>query len=121
MALGRDDVSRMIVRVQLRVKNLVEWWPSVQAELVAEGRRALHVQRIKNMCMSYGSARRAGERAASELSVAIKAAIAKTSMGDMDSVLDAAVALSAHGLVEPSSELYDLRSAMIVELMESMT
>jgi hypothetical protein len=108
-------ISRLIVRVQGRVKNLVEWWPSVHAELAAEGKRALHIQRIKNMCMCYGNARRAGERAASVLSVEIKEAIAKTSLSNMDSVLDAAVALKAHGLVEPPSELYDLLSAMIVE------
>lgn len=57
VALGCDDISRLIVRVQGRVKNLVEWWPSVHAELAAEGKRALHIQRIKNMCMCYGETR----------------------------------------------------------------
>ncbi|WP_337266871.1 dsDNA nuclease domain-containing protein [Oryzifoliimicrobium ureilyticus] len=121
VSLNRDDISRMIARVQGRAKNLVEWWPSVHEELVGEGRRALQVQRIKNMCMTYANARRAGEMAASELSVVIRAAIAKTPVDGMDSVLEAVVALKAHGLDEPSSAPYDLQSAMIVELMETMT
>ncbi|MBD9597974.1 DUF4297 domain-containing protein [Ensifer sp. ENS05] len=121
VALHRDDISRMIVRVQSRVKNPVEWWPSVHAELISSGKQALHVQRIKARCMAYWSARRAGERMASELSNSIEAAIANSPVRDMDSVLDAAVALSSHGLVEPPSELYDLQAATIVELMESVT
>jgi hypothetical protein len=121
VALERDQISRLIVRVQSRSKTLVEWWSSVNNELVADGKRALQVQRIKNKCMSYVNARRSGDRGASKLSAAIADAIAKTAVSDMDSVLEAAVALKAHGLVEPSSELYDLQSAMIVELMEAMT
>lgn len=118
VALDREAVSRLIVRVQNRSKNLVEWWSTVNEELAADGMRALEIQRIKNKCMSYASARRAGDKTAAELCAAIGDAIAKTAVGDMDSVLEAAVALKAHGLVEPSSELYDLQSAMIVELME---
>ena len=121
VALDREDISRLIVRVQSRSKNLVEWWSSVNDELVADGKRSLQIQRIKNKCMSYVNARRAGDRTASKLSAAIGDAIAKTAVSDMDSVLEAAVALKAHGLAEPSSELYDLQCAMIVELMESMT
>lgn len=121
VALDREDISQLIVRVQSRTKNLVEWWSSVNDELLADGKRALHVQRIKNMCISYVNARRAGDRTASKLSAAINDAIAKTAVGDMDSVLEATVALKAHGLSDPSSALYDLQSAMIVELMESMT
>ncbi len=34
----------------------------------------------------------------------------------MDTVLGLSLALKTHGLVEPSSELYDLQSALIVEL-----
>ncbi|MBY5485314.1 dsDNA nuclease domain-containing protein [Rhizobium leguminosarum] len=120
VALSRDDISKMIVRVQARARNVVEWWSVVEADFVAEGKRSLQIQRIKNRCLSYASARRAGERAAAELSIAIKAAIGKTDVGNMDSALVAAEALKAHGLAEPSSESYDLQSAMIVELMESM-
>ncbi|MBY5511865.1 DUF4297 domain-containing protein [Rhizobium leguminosarum] len=121
VALDREAISRLIVRVQSRSKNLVEWWSSVNDELAADGKRALQIQRIKNKCMSYVNARRAGDRTASKLSAAISDAIAKTAVGDMDSVLEAAIALKTHGLAEPSSELYDLQSATIVELMESMT
>ncbi|ANL41435.1 dsDNA nuclease domain-containing protein [Rhizobium phaseoli] len=121
VSLSRDDISRMIARVKGRAKNLVEWWPSVHEELVAGGSRALQVQRIKNTCMSYAHARRAGEMAASELSFAIRAAIAKTPLDGMDSVLEAVAALKAHGLSEPSSAPYNLQSAMIVEIMETMT
>lgn len=121
VSLGRDDIHRMIVRVQGRVKNVVEWWPSVQSELLAEGRRALLVERIRGRCLAYWSARRVGERAAAELCNRIRAAMAQTSLANMDSVLDAVAALNTHGLSEPLTELYDLQSAMIVELMESMT
>ncbi|WP_147272223.1 dsDNA nuclease domain-containing protein [Phyllobacterium salinisoli] len=121
VALDRDEISRLIVRVQSRSKNLVEWWASVNDELVAGGMRALQIQRIKNKCMSYVNARRAGDRTAAKLSAAIGDAIGKTASSNMDSVLEAAVAVKAHGLVEPASELYDLQSALIVELMEAMT
>ena len=119
VALDRNDISRLIQRVQTRSKNLVEWWSSVDSELVANGNRALQVQRIKNKCISYTNARRAGERTASKLCSEIKEAIVKTAATDMDSVLDAVLALVACDLTEPSSEEYDLQSAMIVELMES--
>jgi hypothetical protein len=121
VALDREAISRLIVRVQSRSKNLVEWWSTVNDELAADGMRALQIQRIKTRCMSYVNARRAGDRTAAKLSTAIGDAIGKTAVSDMDSVLEAAVALKAHGLVEPASELYDLQSAMIVELMEAMT
>lgn len=121
VALDREAVSRLIVRVQSRSKNLVEWWSVVSDELAADGMRALQIQRLKNKCISYVNARRAGDKTAAKLSAAIRAAIVKTAVGDMDSVVEAAVALKAHGLVEPASELYDVQSATIVELMEAMT
>lgn len=121
VALDREAISRLIVRVRSRSKNLVEWWSSVSDELAADGIKALQIQRIKNMCMEYANARRAGGRTAAKLSAAIRDAIGKAGATDMDSVLEAAVALKAHGLIEPASEPYDLRSAMIVELMEAMT
>jgi hypothetical protein len=121
VALDRDAISRLIVRVQSRSKNLVEWWSTVNDELAANGMRALQIQRIKNRCISYVNARRTGERTATELSAAICAAIDKTWLDNVDSVIEAAVALKAQGLVEPASEIYDLQSAMIVELMEAMT
>jgi hypothetical protein len=121
VALDREAVSRLIVRVQSRSKNLVEWWSTVNDELAADRIPPLQIQRIKNKCMSYMNARRAGDRTAAKLSTAIRDAIGKTAVSDMDSVLEAAVALKAQDLVEPASELYDLRSAMIVELMETMT
>ncbi len=121
VALDREAISRLIVRVQSRSKNLVEWWSTVNDELAAVGMRALQIQRIKNRCMSYANARRAGDRTAAKLSGTIADAIAKTAVSNMDSVLEAAVALKAHGLTEPASELYDLQSAIIVELMEAMT
>jgi hypothetical protein len=121
VALDQNDISRLIHRVQSRSKSVVEWWPSVNAELIADGKRALQVQRIKNMCISYSNARRAGERTASKLSATIREAILKISAGDMESVMEAVTALKLCGLTEPSSELYDLQSAMIVELMEAMT
>ncbi|UOA28259.1 hypothetical protein [Pseudosulfitobacter sp. DSM 107133] len=121
VALDRDAIARLIERVQNRSKNLVEWWSSVSDELAAEGMKALQIQRNKNMCMAYADARRAGGRTAAKLSAAIRDAIGKTAVSDMGSVLEAAVALKAHGLSEPVSELYDLQSAMIVELMETMT
>ncbi|RFB90747.1 hypothetical protein B5K08_17565 [Rhizobium leguminosarum bv. trifolii] len=121
VSLDHQQISRLIVRVQSRSKSLGEWWSSVNDELAADGMRALQIQRIKNRCIAYANARRVGDRVASKMSEAIGEAIAKTAVGDMDSVLEAAVALKAHGLVEPASELYDLQSAMIVELMEAMT
>lgn len=120
VALRHSDISRMIIRVQNRSKNLVEWWPSVQVELFKEGKQVLHVQRIKNRCLSYANTRRTGDRAALKLSAAIKDAITKTAASDMDSISDAVTALRAYGLEETSTEPYDLQSAMIVELMESM-
>ena len=121
VSLDHEQISRLIVRVQSRLKNLAEWWSSVKDELAADGKRALQIQRVKNRCLAYVNARRAGDRVAARTSEAICAAIAKTAVSDMDSVLEAAVALKAYGLVEPSSELYDLQAAMIVELMEAMT
>lgn len=121
VALDREAISRLIVRVQSRSQNLVEWWPTVNDELAAAGMRALQIQRIKNRCMSYVNARRAGDRTAAKLSTAIGDAIGKTAVSGMDSVLEAAESLKGHVLVEPASELYDLQSAMIVELMEAMT
>lgn len=121
VTLDREAISRLIVRVQSRSKNLVEWWPAVNDELAAAGVRAMQIQRIKIRCMSYVDARRAGDRTAAKLNKAIGDAISKTAVSGMDSVLEAAVALKGHGLVEPASELYDLQSAMIVELMEAMT
>ena len=55
------------------------------------------------------------------LSAVIGDAMGKTAASDLDSVLEAVVALKAHGLIEPASELYDLQSAVIVELMDAMT
>ncbi|MFG1343126.1 dsDNA nuclease domain-containing protein, partial [Xanthobacter autotrophicus] len=121
VALDREAVSRLIQRVQSRSKNLVEWWSTVNDELVADGMGALQIQRIKNKCMYYVDARRVGDKTAAELRAAIGDAIAITAVNDMNTVLEAAAALKAHGLVEPSSELYDLQSAMIVELMEATT
>lgn len=121
VALDREQIRRLMVRVQSRSKNLVEWWSSVSDELTADGKGALHIQRIKYRCFCYLDARRAGERTAAKLRSAIGDAIAKTAVSDMDSVLEAVVALKAHGILEPESELYDLQSAMIVELMEAMT
>lgn len=121
VVLDREAVSRLIARVQSRSKNLVEWWSTVNDELVAEGMGALQIQRIKNKCMSYVTARRAGDKTAAELRAVIGDTIAVTAVDDMNTVLEAAAALKAHGLLEPSSELYDLQSAMIVELMEATT
>ncbi|WP_247750214.1 dsDNA nuclease domain-containing protein [Rhizobium sp. 16-449-1b] len=121
VSLDHEQISRLVVRVQSRAKNLVEWWTSVSDELAADGKRALQIQRVKNRCIAYVNARRAGERVAARTSEAIGEAIVKAALGDMDSVLEAAVTLKAHGLIEPSSELYDLQAAMIVELMETMT
>ena len=81
----------------------------------------MQIQRIKIRCMSYVDALRAGDRTAAKLNKEIGDAIGKTAVSGMDSVVEAAVALKSHGLVEPASELYDLQSAMIVELMETMT
>lgn len=58
VTLNHDDISRMIVRVQGRTKNLVEWWPSVQFELIADGRRALVIDRMRLRCLAYLSAAR---------------------------------------------------------------
>lgn len=121
VALDRNAITKLINRVQSRSKNLVEWWTTVNDELAAEGMQALRIQRIKNKCMSYVGARRVGEKTAAELSSVIRDAIDRTAVTDMDSVLQAAAILKTHGLVEPSSELYDLESAIIVELMEAMT
>jgi hypothetical protein len=121
VALDREAINRLIVRVQSRSKNVVEWWSTVSDELAAHGMRALQIQRIKNRCISYVNARRAGDRTAVRLSAAIGDAIGNTAASDLDSVLEAVVALKAHGLTEPASELYDLQSAMIVELMDAVT
>lgn len=121
VALDRDAVSRLISRVQSRSKNLVEWWSTVNDELVASGMRALQIQRIKNKCMHYMDSRRAGDKTTAKLSAAIGDALARTAVSDIHSVLEAVIALKADGLVEPSSELYDLQSAIIVELMEALT
>jgi hypothetical protein len=120
-SVGRGDIDALIGQVQSRGKTVVEWWPSVQSELTEGGYRALAAERLRGRCLAYWSARRRGEREATDLSDAIRAVMAKTSLGGMDSVLVAAVALKGHGLAEPSSELFDLQSALIVELMESMT
>lgn len=119
VALDRDAISRLIARVENRSKNLVEWWASVNVELASDGMRAMQILRIKNKCISYVNARRVGERTATKLSTAIGAAIGKTNLSDIDSLLMAIVAVKAHGLVEPASELYDLQSALIVELVEA--
>lgn len=121
VALDREAINRLINRVQSRSKNPVEWWSSVSDELAADGNKALQIQRIKNMCIAYVNARRTGDRTAARLSKAIREAIDKTAVSDMDGVLEAVGALMAHDISEPASELYDLRSAMIVELMEAMT
>ena len=121
VALDREAISRLIERVHSRSKNLVEWWSSVNDELAADGIKALQIQRIKNKCMAYVNSRRAGGRSAAKLSAAIRDAIGKAAVRDMGSVLEAVVALKVHGLSEPESELFDLQSAMIVELMEAMT
>lgn len=121
VALDRDAISRLILRVQSRSKSVVEWWSTVNDELAVDGMRALQIQRIKNRCISYVNARRAGDRTAAKLSQSITNAIEKTAVSDMDSVLEAAEALKDQGLVEPASELYDLQSALIVELMEAIT
>lgn len=120
VALDRDDIVRLIQRVQSRSKNLYEWWSTVDAELVAAGNRALQIQRIKNKCISYTNARRSGERAASELCDQITDAIGQTSANEADSVMSAITMLMLCDLTEPSSQEYDLQSAMIVELMESI-
>lgn len=121
VALDRDAINSLIQRVQSRSKNLVEWWPSVNDELAADGIGALRIQRIKNRCIAYANARRAGGRAATKLSETIRAAISKIAVTDMGSILEATAALQTHGLSEPTSEPYDLESAMIVELMEATT
>lgn len=72
------------------------------------------------MCMEYTNAHRAGGRTAARLSAAIRHDIGKTAVSEMSSVLKAAAALKAHGFSEPVSELYNRRSAMIVELMEAI-
>jgi hypothetical protein len=120
-SVGRDDLDALIGQVQSRVKTVIEWWPGVQSELMAHGNRALAVERIRIKCLGYWSARRRGERDATDLSDSIRTVMAGTPLDGMDSVLDAAIALKGHGLAEPSSELFDLQSALIVELMESMT
>ncbi|MCA1403048.1 DUF4297 domain-containing protein [Ensifer sp. IC3342] len=119
--LDRGEIDAMIGRAQARLKTVVEWWPSVQIELTGTGLRALAVEQVRVRCLHYWRARQRGERDACELSDAIKAAIAKSSLAGMDSVLDAAVAVKGHDLVGPSSSMYDLQSALIVELMEFMT
>ncbi|TBZ50710.1 hypothetical protein [Rhizobium leguminosarum] len=43
----------MIVRIQARARNVVGWWSVVEADFVAEGKRSLQIQRIKNRCLSY--------------------------------------------------------------------
>ncbi|MBY5328431.1 dsDNA nuclease domain-containing protein [Rhizobium leguminosarum] len=53
VALSRDDISKMIVRIQARARNVVGWWSVVEADFVAEGKRSLQIQRIKNRCLSY--------------------------------------------------------------------
>ena len=80
VALDRDAVSRLIGRVQSRSKNLVEWWSTVSDELVADGMTALQIQRIKNKCISYVNACRAGDKTAIELRAAIVDAITKTAL-----------------------------------------
>lgn len=117
--IGRKDLDKLIDRAQLRIRTVLEWWPSVQAELGSNGVQALAERRLRRSCLEYWRARERGTITATKLSLDIRVAISAETEIEFDSVLQATTMLIMRkGLSEPNAELYDLRSAIIVELME---
>jgi len=117
--ISREDIDRMIDRAQNRRPTVEEWWPSVMAELAANGATAIGIQRIKVQCLAYWAARQRGVRNAVELSVKIRADLDGISVPD-----ELAEALTVTALVVatyvPPGLAYDLNSALIVEIMENI-
>lgn len=120
--IGRKDIDDLVSRAQQRGQTILEWWPSVQAELNAKGGLALTERRLRRQCLEYWRARERGTAAATKLSQNVRAAIITMTNLNLDGVLEAAAMLrTGGGLSEPDAEPYDLQSALIVELMEEFT
>ncbi|ARP66541.1 hypothetical protein A9K65_026730 [Mesorhizobium sp. WSM1497] len=120
-SLGRQDVEALVAQVQSRSRTVLEWWPSVEAELDTFGVGALGKQRLRYKCLTYWRSRERSLGAASAVAEFIREVIDSHNHLISDSIIDSVEALRRSGmLVEPTGEDYDLQAALFVELMDAL-
>lgn len=121
-SLGKADIDALVERMKLRSRTPNEWWPNVASELTAVGWQAIPIQRLQNACQEYWNARRRGSGVALNLSEIIRALLAGQPTLIVDSILSSAIEIElAHALPEAVGEPFTVRSALFVEIMESLT
>lgn len=119
--LGRPDLQVLLERVQQRVRTPVEWWPSVEGELISAGWKAVRRRRLYLACFEYWRARERGTATAVDLCRSLTALLEEQPDLLVDSVVDSMVGYElACTVAEPEGEPYTRQAALLVEVMESL-
>lgn len=119
--LGTAEIHRLVERVRQRGQAPTEWWPTVEAELIASGWKTVRLRRLSLACLEYWRARERGAGPAMELAGALSALIEQQPDLLSDSIVDSLLDYArACPVGEPEGEPYSREAALLVELMESL-
>jgi hypothetical protein len=119
--LAASDVGAMVEQMKRRGRTPTEWWPTVEAELVADGWKTIPLRRLSLACLEYWRARERGGAIALEFHRAlVELLIAHPSLME-DTIVGAMAAYKMAGsMSDPVGEPYSGQAALLVEIMESL-
>lgn len=120
-SMGAADIASVIDRIRRRSITPMEWWATVESELVRNGWKAIALRRFYNGALAYWHARERGSGPTLDFSETCSHHVAAQLDNLSESIVDALVLLrtSWTGPI-PTGETYTLESAFLVELMDAI-
>lgn len=119
--LAASDVAALVEQMKRRGRTPTEWWPTVEAELIAEGWKTIPLRRLSLACLEYWRARERGVGIALDLHRALAELFAAHPGLMGDTIVGTMVAYKLVGsILDPVGEPYTGQAALLVEIMESL-
>jgi hypothetical protein len=120
-SLGHLAIGALVERVRQRTQTPLEWWQSVETEMVGAGLKSLALRRLRLACLDYWRARERGNLSAIELSGQLVAFVRERADLLGESIHDSLVAYETICLVpEPVGQPYTRRAALLVEILDAI-
>jgi hypothetical protein len=119
--LARPDIEALVEQMKRRGRTPVEWWPTVEAELVSEGWKTMRLRRLSLACLEYWRARERGDAVAIELNRSLTGLLTDYPNLLGETIVETMVGYELAGTIsELPGEPYTREAALLVEVMESL-
>ena len=119
--LATSDIGSLVEQMKHRGRTPIEWWPTVEAELAAEGWKTIRLRRLSLACLEYWRARERSDAIALEIHNNLAKLLRDKPYLIGETIIETMAAYNlAGGPSDPDGEPYTGQAALLVEIMESL-